>query len=417
MTIEDRITGSLHDGLARLDVSPGDLFAVQSHGVRMRRNRRLAIGGSVVAVVAVAGLLFAVRPDGNERVAPAEPGGTWQQVESAPISPRWDALSGWTGTEALFIGGGPGTPCPPNADCDFPDELAKDGAAYDPVTDTWRTIAEAPIPMGYYFRTTMVGDTMIVFGDGRWFAFDAGEDQWRTLPEPPEKTRDTGSISASDGKVYALSRAGVVQVLDVEQGTWTALPDSDLSPALTQRTVVAAGGLIVVSGLDATKPNDGHEPDFVIAEVWDGDAWTRLPATGQMSAYWHWTGLRLVDGDIQTADGGEVRGWGRTVPYGGRLDPSTGEWTALPNAPNPEQDQVEGWSVNAADGPLIAGWGYVYDDSDGSWTVLGHPHTTIDVDQSAVWADGRLIVFGGVDTETGYRDISGLSNDAWIWTP
>ena len=331
--------------------------------------------------------------------------------------PGGTALSGWTGTEALFIGGGTSTPCPPNADCVEPDEFARDGAAYNPTTHQWREIAAAPVPMPYYFRSAMVGDTFVVFGDGDWYAYDAGDDAWRTLPQPPSTVQDPGFLSAADGKVYALNKAGAVQVLDVEQDTWSALPASDLRPRLTQRTVVAAGDRIVVSGYDATKPNDGHEPSLVLADVWDGQDWTRLPATGQLSNFWHWTGERLVDLDIQTADGGEVQGWGRAYPYGGRLDPTTGAWTALPDAPDPERDSVDGWHVNAADGPLLAGWGYVYDDSTGRWVALGSPESAVDVDQSAVWADGRLIVFGGVDEETGYQDVSGLSNDAWVWTP
>ena len=49
--------------------------------------------------------------------------------------------------------------------------------------------------------------------------------------------------------------------------------------------------------------------------------------------------------------------------------------------------------------------------------TLGSPKSTIDAYQSAVWADGRLVVFGGVDEETGYQDVSGLSNEAWFWIP
>ena len=37
-----------------------------------------------------------------------------------------------------------------------------------------------------------------------------------------------------------------------------------------------------VSGYDETQPNDGHEPSLVLADVWDGEGWTRLPATGQL---------------------------------------------------------------------------------------------------------------------------------------
>ena len=289
-------------------------------------------------------------------------------------------------------------------------------AAYNPTTQQWRKVAAAPVPMPYYFRSAMVGDTFVVFGEGHWYAYDAGENAWRTLPRPPSSMTDS-FISAADGKVYALTKAGAVQVLDLEQDTWSALPASDLRPRLTQSVVVAAGDRIVVSGYDETKPNDGSEPSIVLADVWDGEAWTRLPATGQLGIFWHWTGQRLVGFALHTADGGEVDGWDRAYPYGGRLDPITGAWSALPDPPNPGSDS-NGWrSVQAADGPLFAGYGYVYDDSTERWVALGSPDSTVDVDQSAAWADGRLIVFGGVDEEIGYQDVSGLSNDAWVWAP
>ena len=70
----------------------------------------------------------------------------------------------------------------------------------------------------------------------------------------------------------------------------------------------------------------------------------------------HWTGERLVELDLQVSQDG--------TPYGGRLDPVTREWTPLPHAPDLESDRGEGWSVVAADGPLMAGWGYAYDDRD-----------------------------------------------------
>jgi hypothetical protein len=418
MTVEEKLSRALNDGLARVDVPPGDLQAVRAQGLRLRRNRRVLASALALTLVVGGSALFAgvVRGGDDRGVEPVGTGGTWQSIEPAPVAPRWDALSGWTGTEALFIGGGTSTPCSPGAECVDPDHFAKDGAAYNPTTHQWRVIAPAPVPMPYYFRSAMVGDTFVVFGEGHWYAYDAGDDAWRTLPQPPSTVRDPGFLSAADGKVYALDKAGAVQVLDVEQDTWSSLPASDLRPRLTQRTVVAAGDRVVVSGYDETKPNDGHEPSIVLADVWDGQGWTRLPATGQLSNLWHWTGERLVDLDLQTADGGQVEGWERSYPYGGRLDPTTGVWTALPGAPDPERDRVDGWHVLAADGPLLAGSGYVYDDSTGQWVMLGSPETTVDVDQSAVWADGRLIVFGGVDEETGYRDVSGLSNHAWVWT-
>lgn len=111
-------------------------------------------------------------------------------------------------------------------------------------------------------------------------------------------------------------------------------------------------------------------------------------------------------------------------PFGGRLDPATTAWTPLPNAPDPEAPSPSGrhWTVVAAAGPHLAGWGYAYDDRTGRWTPLGRPRgTAVDSQQSGVWVDGDLVVVGGYDRETAYEDVAGLAagltNGAWAWRP
>ncbi|MFC6342149.1 hypothetical protein ACFP8W_09185, partial [Nocardioides hankookensis] len=93
------------------------------------------------------------------------------------------------------------------------------------------------------------------------------------------------------------------------------------------------------------------------------------------------------------------------------------EWSPLPDAPDVDAPRGDGWYPLAADGPLMAGWGYVYDDDAETWTSLGRPRSPTDSQQSAVWADGRLVVVGGLDEATAYEDPSGLSDETWIWTP
>jgi hypothetical protein len=416
MTFETRIRGSLEDGLARLDPGSGDLATVEQLGSRLRRRRRVTSAVVAAAVVAVVGGVAMVASDDDvdtKRLDPVSPSGTWQELSPAPLSPRWGAVPAWTGEEAIFVGGSVGTPCPPNATCTVADKFERDGAAYDPETDTWRAIAEAPIPVGSLFRPAVVGDTVVLFGNDRWLAYDAGEDSWRTIPGPERNVVDTGSISAVDGRVHALSQSGIVQVLDVATGTWSELPADDVDPRLDPGTVVATTDGVFLSGADPEHPGDGDQPGFTVVDAWDGASWTRLPVTEQVGVFRHWTGKRLVEPDIQTAPGLDGN-----PPQGGRLDPLTGQWSPLPNAPSIDADRGDGWSVVSAEGPLMAGWGYVFDDDAETWSLLGKPaETDVDVDQSAVWADGKLIVFGGLDEETGYENSKGLSNGTWVWTP
>jgi hypothetical protein len=339
--------------------------------------------------------------------------GSWRAVPDAPVSPRWSPLGVWTGREAIFLGGGIDPPCPPNASCVAPDEMARDGAAYDPATDTWRRVADAPVPIGYWFRTAVVGQTVVVYGDGRWLAYDVGADRWKRLPRPPERAVDSGSISALDGRVYTLGRSHSVLVLDVADQTWTRLPADPTTPALDPWSVVATDVGVFVCGVDASRPDDGDTPQFTLVDRWRAGRWTRFPQTGSVGDLCqHWTCTRLVSADIQTATGLDGN-----PPYGGRLDPATGAWSPLPHAPDVEDRHADGWSVVAADGPLMAGWGYVYDDDAGTWDPLGKPTgTDVDLDQAAVWADGELVVFGGLDEQTGYEDPAGLSDRAFVWS-
>ncbi|WP_193611227.1 hypothetical protein [Nocardioides lijunqiniae] len=394
MTLEDRLARSLHEGLARLDVPPGDLDGARRAGGRLRRRRRV-VAAVVAAAVAVTGLgVLAWDREADDRVTDPAGSGSWQRMDDAPVPGRAMPLAGWTGEEALFVGGDL-EPCPPAADCVVPSVPARDGAAYDPDAQEWRVIAEAPVPMGYWFRTTMVDDTMVIVGDGRWWAYDAGDDAWTRLPAPPAPTEDTGSISSADGRVLAMSRRGRVQVLDLAARTWSELP---AAPRRLVGAVVATDDGVVVSG-----PTRG-DGTGVVAQIWDGSSWSEVPVP-QRNSFRHWTGERLVELDPQRGADGERAG--------GILDPATREWSPLPDRLT--DSAGGGWSVNAAEGPLILGWGYLYDDRDGSWARQApRPEAAQTEGVSAVWADGRVIVFGGVDSSAqSYEPVS----QAWAWRP
>ena len=108
---------------------------------------------------------------------------TWRQLPDAPIAPRQNAASVWTGSEWIIWGGG-----------DDDGELS-DGAAYDPATGTWRVLADAPLGAR---KTTAVwaGTEMIVMAGSRGggtsvccgsmaladgAAYEPVTDTWRTL--------------------------------------------------------------------------------------------------------------------------------------------------------------------------------------------------------------------------------------------
>jgi hypothetical protein len=416
MSFEDRLRTSLADNLDRLEVSPGDPAAAQRAGDRQRRQRTWTTGLAAAAVLAVVatGVVVARSGDDDGRLDPAPDTGSWTPLPDAPVSPRTRGLAFWTGSEAVFLGGETGNLCPPTASCMTPPTYARDGAAYDPATQTWRTLGPAPLQVAGHLLHTMVGGTLVVVGNhGSWHAYDVETDVWRDLPKAPVPLQ-AGELSALDGKVYVLGIGNVVQVLDLASAQWSTLPQRVQQPRINAQHVVATPEGIVVIGLDATVSNDGTVPSWLFAEVYENGEWRRLERSDMTGGYaWHWTGERLVSADLDCVDGGEVDGYGRCVPLGGILDPGTGTWAELPDPP---EIGTGGWSLEVADGPTMTTYGYVYDDSTGAWAKLPQPHTAPDYDVAAVWADGSVIAFGGIHSGQGW-DEDALSNKAWSWTP
>jgi N-acetylneuraminic acid mutarotase len=109
-----------------------------------------------------------------------------------------------------------------------------DGAAYDPVTDSWRKLSAAPIEGRHWPSTTWTGEELIVFGGydyrrsfANGAAYDPLGDRWRRLPRPPVKPRfehvaawtgsellvfggtwEPGHIALGDGAVYNPATTG-----------------------------------------------------------------------------------------------------------------------------------------------------------------------------------------------------------------
>jgi hypothetical protein len=418
MTLEEHLSASLARTLDQLEVPAGDVGAARRAGERQRRQRRWTTGLAAAAALAVVatGVGLALRSGEDEQLDPAPSMGSWTRLPDAPISPRTGGIAVWTGTEAIFLGGEIDHLCPPTADCKEAPTYARDGAAYDPVAGTWRTIAPAPVAVVAYFPHAVVGDNLVLVDkDGSWHAYDASEDQWRGLPAMPDSPADPAPLSETGGRVYALGRGDEVQVLDLSTATWSTLPASPHAPRIDVQNVIATPEGIVVTGVDSTVENDGTVPSWLFAEVYDGNSWRRLERSDMVDGWgWSWTGERLVSPTSDCVDGGETNPYPRCIPQGGILDPGTGTWGELPDAPEFDENV---WGITADGGPLVTRFGRVYDDSTGKWMGLPpRPKDAPDYDIAGVWADGTLIAFGGLDSSIGWTK-DALSNQAWSWTP
>ena len=152
---------------------------------------------------------------------PAVDGGQWAPLPTPLLSPRHHAMSASVGREVLFIGGyvEPEV-CQGFGPC-LAGEAARDGAAYDPATGTWRQIADAPKGVDATSTQATAGDSVVVAAQsGEWLVYDAAADRWHALPSPPQDVSGT-SLAADGALVYAVSRdlPGSIQVLDVASET------------------------------------------------------------------------------------------------------------------------------------------------------------------------------------------------------
>ena len=199
MSIDDEL---LRQGVRELLSSPTavppDAQVRVQRAVRRRRLRMRA--ATVVGTVAAVSGVLAVGTlvgDVTSNVAPGTTAasGEWQPIAASPLSPRDAVASVWTGKEMLIVGGTTLGPCNDTgtADCAGParDDVVADGAAYDPSTDTWRTIAPAPSAF-YGGHATWTGNSMVVLvprvsgvQSAATLVYKPTSDAWRTLDPPP----------------------------------------------------------------------------------------------------------------------------------------------------------------------------------------------------------------------------------------
>ena len=125
----------------------------------------------------------------NDGVAYNPMTNAWRDLPAAPIAGRWNHQAVWTGREMLVYGG------------DFEWMGASrsiEGAAYDPVTNTWRRIADAPVEAApWTFGKALWFDNRLVvaltpdrssaaapYGSRPVLAYDTRTDTWTQIHVP-----------------------------------------------------------------------------------------------------------------------------------------------------------------------------------------------------------------------------------------
>ena len=371
---------------------------------------------TLAALIVLGGLALSSCGDASPESDPdrAAGAGAWTAVPDSPLSPRERPAAAHVRTGdadlAVFVGGYVGPPCPPTADCAIPpDSSASDGAAYDVETGRWHRIADAPRPVTAWSPTAVVDGTMYVLSDHHLLAWDAGDDTWTEL-DPPTRPGWANLVADTRGTSSRLVVASASDeygrhpdlVYEPDSGAWSELPPDPLRPSF-DRVIVSTPTGLVLTAKPMTPDGGPADPAIVRAAVLEPGAsrWTTLPPPEDQLGGWHWTwsGTRLVDPTLGGADGGEVNGYGRTIPFGGALDPATATWSPLVGTPD---EYSGGWAVDEPGERFSAAEGWVYDDGDEGgegrgWTRLDRPAGAPTEPGAAVWVGDLLIVSGGTD--------------------
>ncbi len=168
---------------------------------------------------------------------------SWRVI---PPPPRQTASGGvlvWTGTELIEWGGGrPGDP------------QNTHGAAYDPRSNTWRPIAEAPVGLNLA-SGVWTGHEMIVFGSllndrniadtdhAVGAAYDPADDTWRTIAASDLSPQASAAVWIGDRLIaydYALRTEEYLPGSDA----WRDLHDLPLEAGECYPDAIATGGRV-----------------------------------------------------------------------------------------------------------------------------------------------------------------------------
>jgi hypothetical protein len=196
--------------------------------------------------------------------------GTWRVLADAPLSPRSESAVAWTGTEMIVWGGR------------VENSFYYDGAAYDPVTDTWRLLPPPPaVFAGKDPSMLWTGDDVVVFGAmgdsdtyGEYIgaaAYDPVTDSWRSLAKAPDWVRVGGGVWWT-GDSIVVAEVGQAPALD-------RLARYEM--AADQWTLLDVGSSAAVVGVPGA---DGTISTFVNLSSDTGAAVKLIDSTGSLLA-------------------------------------------------------------------------------------------------------------------------------------
>ena len=251
-----------------------------------------------------------------------------------------------------------------------------------------------------------------------------GSDTWAAY-EVPAGALQGGLVAAGTGVVvYPRSDEGGESPdlwFDPMSEAWSELPEDPLGPSFDRLYAWNDDGLHLFAKDLTPSPGGASGPALANAAVLVDETWRELP-TGDTIGFWGAIsdGDRVVAPALGCADGGEVNGYGRCIPYGAVLETRSGTWEELPGAPSRGDKDVQSSGAFTADKVLLTSLGHpVLDLTTNSWSSMpeidGAERGTT-VDRTFAGAGPYGFAFGGARFEGDEATVT-LLGDAWLWTP
>lgn len=407
---------------------------VRDEGSGRRRKRVVGVGVLMVVVlggaaVATTALVNRDQPLGvtsDSGPGESQPRDSWAPMADSPLSPRVPAAAVWTGEEMIVVGGSDAPQCGSGADCTVQVQPLADGAAYDPASDSWRTIADAPLAFASASATWTGTEVLVavsslpVSDDVRTLlSYDPVQDVWSERADPPPSlarsawtgsewvfVSGTSSGEASDSKYLP------------ESDRWVALPSAGLEGRGSDRQVVWTGEELVLfaSTFDEEgQPTNGFYRALVLDD--DQQTWRLLPLPRIANNGNRW----IAAGDFVVNPTGGSTGPGNgpanDFDYGGILDLRTEEWKPLGDRPfisDPNPFSRTGY-IGEADGWVVDD-SFLFDPASGRWHEI-RPRPD-DVNPGiAVWTGREILTWGGFSESDDRSTAPQLSADGFAYRP
>ena len=233
---------------------------------------------------------------------------TWTPTAPSPLGPRSFASAVWTGEEVVIWGGWDGGR-----------ETFADGATYDPATDTWRAMSPAPLDARTPRGAVWTGSEVIVWGsqggagnptnrrDTTGAAYDPETDTWRQIPDAPFPI-NWGSVPWTGDEMIVVgasvhelnrsdTRSAVAMAYDPEADTWRELPPTNLSPNGTFAVWTGDELFALDYGHEARayEPSTDRWRDLPSPPTDNGEAWPLFDAAGGEILAWTFGGPAAFD--------------------------------------------------------------------------------------------------------------------------